>query len=57
LKTVPETLLDKGISVVEPVQIEFETGAAVTTGIAFTVTIVVEVNGATPTVDGVAVQT
>ena len=57
MKIVPETLLPRGISVVEPEQIEFETGVAVTTGIGFTVTIVVEVNGAIPTVDGVAVQT
>jgi hypothetical protein len=57
LKVVPETLLPSGISVIEPVQIEFDTGVAVTTGIGLTVTIVEEVKGATPTVEGVAVQT
>ena len=56
LNVVPETLLPIVISVIEPVQIEFETAVAVATGIGLTVTIVVDVSGATPTVEGVAVH-
>jgi hypothetical protein len=54
-KVVPATELTKGISVVAPEQIEFETGVAVATGIGLTVSVVVDVK-AVPVV-GVAVQT
>ena len=58
LNIVPETLLPNRILVVSPEQIELEVGVVVTVaiGIAFTVTIVVEVSGAEPTVEGVAVH-